>query len=819
MKHELIFTAFLVFIFIVTSSAQSTKNVLTPSGQASNSFINKNLIPIKQLHDQKKYIFSGHVYDSETGCPLPGTNIRVSGTNKGTSTNKDGAFRLLLDPGNYLIIISYIGFQSDTLSINVINSNIERTIFLRAAALHLQEVVVYSEKLNPAEQIILRAIEKKKDILSQLYSYQFNAYTKTTFRVVKESEIGPDSVIAGLLETQTDGYWKSPTHYKEIITARRQSANFSPAQNIFTLGRIPNLNDDIIVIEPHSIISPTNPNALENYFFEMEDTLAMDGIPIYRIRIKPKSKLKPLFDGLISIADQTFLVMQVDVHGNESLDLAPLHNIRIQQQFALFEEKFWLPIESRIMYDVKFSFPPTPPILWEQYSMIYNYRINTELEKSLFDRYTLSALSTASDIDSLRWQRFDILPLTYDEANAYHRIDSIMQHTSLFARAIIFLTRFPQTMKELPFTTFSDFFHFNRAEGFFLGIGMKLDNLFPSTNFKLRTGYGLSDKRWKYSLETEQFFSKQRKTSFGLDYYRKIQYREGEETFSRGIITVTSLLDKNDPVDYFESEGWKLSTWINPFPSVNLKLLYLNETHRSVSKKSEFSIFSPSASFRKNPAIYEGQLRSVTFSLSYDTRKFIDLSIFEAEDKGENSLLFDFSFEHSNKHFLKSDFDFSRLFASMRIHQLTFWSGTLNVNLKLGFSTGGVPPQRYFDLLGTFSSISPPSHLKTISVKDFAGDRIASLQIEHNFGSVPFRAAGLSFIANTDLITYFGMGWSDFSRDALIPQLITEQPTKNLLCELGFGLGRILTFFRLDFTWRITMRAQNNFQMTLSSAL
>ncbi|MBU1299511.1 MAG: DUF5686 and carboxypeptidase regulatory-like domain-containing protein [Bacteroidetes bacterium] len=230
--------------------------------------------PTGSVQAQEKLLsVSGVVRDYDTHQPLPSVNIRVLQTTKGTTSNREGTFRILLPAGIHKLVFSYIGYRSDTLEIKLKDSNVEQLIFLMPSVISLPEVVVYGDQPNPAEQIILKAIKRKKEVLSQLLSYQFQAYTKTTFRVPRTKDQKRDTVLAGLLETQTEGFWQSPNNYKEIITARRQSANFSPAQNIFTVGRFPNFNDDVIILGSNSIIGPTAPNALEHYSFEMLDTV------------------------------------------------------------------------------------------------------------------------------------------------------------------------------------------------------------------------------------------------------------------------------------------------------------------------------------------------------------------------------------------------------------------------------------------------------------------------------------------------------------------------------------------------------------------
>ena len=59
----------------------------------------------------------GFVYDSSTEIPLSFASIRIEGTTSGTAANIDGFFSLKLKPGRYKLIFSFIGYKSDSLSI------------------------------------------------------------------------------------------------------------------------------------------------------------------------------------------------------------------------------------------------------------------------------------------------------------------------------------------------------------------------------------------------------------------------------------------------------------------------------------------------------------------------------------------------------------------------------------------------------------------------------------------------------------------------------------------------------------------------------
>jgi hypothetical protein len=65
-----------------------------------------------------------------------------------------------------------------------------------------------------------------------------------------------DLKITGIIENVSEAYFKAPSQYKEIITARRQSANVPSFANILTGGRfIANFYEDQIIFLETTILS------------------------------------------------------------------------------------------------------------------------------------------------------------------------------------------------------------------------------------------------------------------------------------------------------------------------------------------------------------------------------------------------------------------------------------------------------------------------------------------------------------------------------------------------------------------------------------
>ena len=62
---------------------------------------------------------SGTVVDAETKQPLDGASVFAQNTTKGTITDKDGAFRLYLEKGGYEVNVTFTGYVSKTINLEV----------------------------------------------------------------------------------------------------------------------------------------------------------------------------------------------------------------------------------------------------------------------------------------------------------------------------------------------------------------------------------------------------------------------------------------------------------------------------------------------------------------------------------------------------------------------------------------------------------------------------------------------------------------------------------------------------------------------------
>lgn len=85
-------------------------------------------------------LYEGYVFDAETKMPLAYANIRISNSNIGTISNKNGYFKLNDISNSKLILVSYIGYSLKYISTDTFVNN--SVVFLEQNAIMLDEISI-----------------------------------------------------------------------------------------------------------------------------------------------------------------------------------------------------------------------------------------------------------------------------------------------------------------------------------------------------------------------------------------------------------------------------------------------------------------------------------------------------------------------------------------------------------------------------------------------------------------------------------------------------------------------------------------------------
>ncbi len=95
---------------------------------------------------QQKYTISGYVKDASSGELLIGTSVYMKENLKyGITTNQYGFYSLTIDQGSYTLMISFIGYEEQSIPITL-DKDLRINIELKLKAILTQEVVIEGEK-------------------------------------------------------------------------------------------------------------------------------------------------------------------------------------------------------------------------------------------------------------------------------------------------------------------------------------------------------------------------------------------------------------------------------------------------------------------------------------------------------------------------------------------------------------------------------------------------------------------------------------------------------------------------------------------------
>ncbi len=768
----------------------------------------------------------GEVVDFETGEPIPRATIRVLGTNEAMLSNDSGRFKLRLDPGEHQIKVSHVAYYSETVTVTSADSVTGYTIALRPALIEVRGTRVYDREVDPAGAIILEAIRRKKDLLSQLDSYSFDAYTKlVVWRTTTETIVDSTGVertedssrIILLAETQATSWWKQPDKFKQEIIARRQSANLEAEQNFATVRDILNFNANRIDILRYSIPTPTATDALDHYNYYLLDTVMIDSMAAFRLEVEPRDPVRPRFAGTIDIADSSYAVVGVDLGFSDGVDIQYLSDAGYRQRMALFENAYWMPVEVQFYGHVEI----TAPLFGEfsldikQEALIYNYRFDPELPDGLFDEFVLEVDAGADDADSARWDSLPRIDLTAEETYGYQRIDSlesapkpIWYYARLVPVSILAIANSSATY---------DFVHFNRVEGPYLGAGFDF-RLGERFLFDVASGWAFDGEYWQHDYGVRHTLSERERLHVMARYRDRVTTMPTAVSPSDLNPTFGAALSAIDPFDYFRAVGFTVGFGFAPTSHSMLQVSLADELHYSTPIATDFSLFGESADVRTNPVIEEGRLRAMTAELTFDSRNRLKSGHREEVLQDWPNTQFTIGVEHASDALLAQEFDFTRYWIRLEHERRLFGLGLTSLYAYFSAAADPLPPQRLTTVDPAYDFFDVQHHFMTLDRTGFAGDHVYAFQIEHDFERLLFRRSGIPLLRESpfSLFVFGGMFWTEF-RETTLRSGDHRQAANKPYSEIGFGIGRLPMFLSVMFTFQLSSYNTNNFSWDIAA--
>ena len=485
---------------------------------------------------------SGVVVDSITGEPLPFVTLVFEGSSLGDVTDLDGNFHLKNDRGLTRLQVSYVGYETKTITLTAGHTATDVRILLAPSTIQLSEVVIrpkrekYSRKNNPAVELMKRVVARKdSNRITQLDDYSTECYEKMTlsldkfdtklekskmlkrFKFLKNyldtSEFdGRPILTLSLREKISDIYYRrEPRSEKVIVRATRQQGI---DQSIDEYGTITanleeifqgvDIFDNNITFLLNRFVSPLS-SVLANTFYHyyIMDTVDVGGEPCTDLAFVPVNPQSYGFTGRLYVTtDGTNFVRE----------------LRVEQQFRRRPADGLWELDTDNTYVLFQLINGGQQMYAHQLRSYSDYRspvINADSVFALTGRVQTPLSRYLTQPDSF-WISRRHTPLKDRESgieSLLARLKEITAFKVLLKTAEILISGYipindVHEKNKLDFGPMNTTFSANVIEGFRIRAGaMTTANLHPHLFLGGYAAYGLNDRRWKYNATATWSFN------------------------------------------------------------------------------------------------------------------------------------------------------------------------------------------------------------------------------------------------------------------------------------------------------------------------
>lgn len=339
---------------------------------------------------------------------------------------------------------------------------------------------------------------------------------------------------------------------------------------------------------------------------------------------------------------------------------------------------------------------------------------------------------------------------------------------------------------------------YNRVEGLFLGLGQNKEyywsgvESFSPYGF---VGYAFALHRWRYQLGLDKWFGNENRFEVGIEGHSLTDSKDywiiGPKENS-----LYAFLAREDFMDYYSRDG--MSIHVAQYYQMNSRIIlsFDVDKYSSLSKITNWSIFGGHKSFRPNPEISDGWMRSIVLDIQHrqyrgNTRRTGWL----ADLRGETTV--------------SGAFDFKILTAQVVRYQPLFRGTQLNMRLRLGTSGGILPPQRTYQI-GGFNT------LNAFPYKEFTGNRLALFNIELLFNPELFKRSNFFPLNTVTLILFSDVGEVQSAGDVGLTQGWNLMRLGEMKSDYGVGLGNGSGSFRIFLAWRTDISTSPTFGIRIA---
>lgn len=754
----------------------------------------------------QSYKITGKIFDAKSNRPLSFASMKVLETGTGTTADANGEFILNVKDGSYNVVTSYIGYFSDTSAFFISGENTDRNIYLRSTDIYTEVIDVEGE--DPAYEIIRKAIKYKQEFKKDLNEYNYDAYSKfvvkSNVNPYEDKSLKKDSSgmnILGILESESVGYFKKPDQEKQIIKAKRETANITRG---FAIPLIVNFYDEKVDLGDAKIPGPLCDDAFDSYEYKLIGTTSIDSTTVFKIKVINTSALVPQFLGNIYIIDKLFALIKVDLEANsevvKSVDKLAFRQ-KFSQEFDKDRKVFWMPTDVEIF--ASGTFAGLIKFRGDVFTIVTGYRLNEKAPANIWDEVVIKVEKDAKK-DSTYWQNNQLTKNSQDEKTAYRSIEKSMKDKpgiKIGGTSISFGKYVSADLLET--------YKFNSVAGHQLGMKLSYMKDFGRISSDFYAGYGFADKKAKYNFNFSTQLLNDRSLKIYVSAFSFLQSPFMKRGLDADWLDVLYTLGtKKERYVYYNLNGYSAEVFKKIIPQIGIGVGYYQGKRTTAYVNTDYSFSRRTNSYGINSPINDDFRRALSLTLRIDPNKY------RAIDWGDGEYSrfriteypwFTFRVENASKDFLQSTYDNRKYI--LEINGTNNFTSRIKPTYKMGakFINGVITYQdiNYFDV---FKNPIDPMTFAAMDYNEFGGSQLYFLNVENNFGK--FFPRNIPILKSIDFIGFFNAGQSIMSDELkrAMPNSALKG-TDGTMFEVGFALANVLDVVRMNFGWRL-----NNFK-------
>ncbi|TWR25226.1 carboxypeptidase-like regulatory domain-containing protein [Mucilaginibacter pallidiroseus] len=827
------------------------------------SFLTLVLLSITLVAAFAQTTIKGVVTDAKRKDAMPYVTVQFNGTSQGVSTNMQGQYTLTNTGNNKQIKVSFIGYRTvvkdiDPTKDQVINiALVEENHALSEVVVRSAKKKKYSNKNNPAVELIRQVIAHKKQNQLENYSYaEYNQYERMNFalsnlsdkfknkRIFKNYQflfreqdstaIGGKTLLPLYLEEKLSNnyYRQNPYAKKQIIEANKQvkyDENFVDNQGLTAyfnrMYQDINIYDNNVSLLSNQLLSPISNSSPDFYKFFITDTLKDQSPQLIELSFTPRNTNNLLFEGKIYVTmDGNYAVQNALLTVNKNINLNFVRQMQANLSFEKNADGRYHLSQSDLKIEFGINKNKGGGIFGERLVTITNFQINKPRDNKTYAGPSQVIAENADSKDDTYWTMSR--PDTLDKASAdvYKNIDSLQTIPS-FKRTMDIATLVLAGYKNFGWFEMgpaNTFYSFNPVEGFRPRIGGRTTpQLSKRYYFETYGAYGTRDQKFKYFLSSTYSLNNKSIYSFPQEYVRASFQHDtkipGQE--------LQFVQESNFLLSFKRGNN---DTWLyNDIFRLDYVHEYLNHFSYQVGLKKWNQSAAGSLQFQN--LLPNGQLNNVnlihTTELSGQLRyapheKFYQGKLYRTPIPDKYPI-FTLSYNMGIKDFLGGDYNYQNITANITKRFYLSQLGFTDVSTEGGYLFGKVP----FPLLDIHHANQTYAFqlysYNLMNFQEFVSDHYASIMVDHNFNGFIFnRIPLLKKLKLREIIDVKALwgGVRSENNPNNDPNLLRFPGTNGLAnngtatyalgskpyVEGSVGVGNIFKLLRVDFVKRFT---------------